>query len=321
MKLFEFSGADGQQGNNSDPALRAIVANEMRLETPIFEFAEFYQMGGSADTPLKASTQTGGNERAINSDFGGNATAPSLDAIALKIIGDKIMTDKAYERRFGPNGAGIESERLRQLKAFSRSFARHFVNLLINGAISATQFNGLKALCTSTKLVSIQDGADGDVVVLGNSDNAKRSQQKFLKALDLLIDTVNPSCLLMNSDAKSYIEAIARDFVSLTTIDNVTSLVLTRYKGVPVINARRAKDNATQVITSAETKGESDDCTSIYAVKFGEKIDTTLATNVGLAVDNYGLVGSQYVTNVEMDIDMAILSAYAAQRMEGIRLL
>jgi len=316
MKLFELNGRDGQAVGNE--ALRAIVVNEMRIQNPIFEFAEFYQMTGAADSPRKAANALGGAEREVNSDFDDNPTTPSLGAISLKILGDKICTDKAWERRY----VSIASERLTQLRSFSRALARHFVNRMVNGSVASDpkQFNGLAVRCTGPRLKTLGNSENGTVVALGNSDSAKRSQQLFIKAIDQLIELVNPSVLLMNSDVKSYIEAIAKEFITLNTIDGVTELTLTRYKGVPVINAGRAKDDATPVISNEEVLGESNDCTSIYAIKFGERMDTTFATNVGLVVDDLGLVGTQYVTNVELDVDMEILSTYGAVRLQGIRL-
>lgn len=315
MKLFELSGRDGQSVGNA--ALRAEVINQMRLESRIFEFAEFYQMAGSADAPKKASTETGGDERTINNDFAGNTGAPTTGSIALKILGDKISVDKAYERRY----VSIGSERLSELRSFARGLARHFMNRFINGTtVDPKQFDGTKVRCTGARLTSIDGGADGFQVLLGNSDAAVKSQQKFIKALGQMINRVNPTVLIMNGDTIAYIEEIEKQFVRLDNIDGVTELALTRYKNIPVINAGRAKDDTTNVITLTETKGASNDCTSIYAVKFGERENTTLATNVGLVVDDLGLVGTQYVTNVELDVDMEILSTYGAQRMEGIRL-
>ncbi len=315
MKLFELGGQDGQSVANA--ALRNEVVNQMRLETRIFEFLEWYQMSGSADTPKKASTETGGDERTINADFAGVTGAPALGSVALKILGDKIVTDKAYERRY----ISIGSERLSELRSFSRGLARHFVNRFVNGdTVDAKQFDGLKKRCTGVRLTSVDGGADGFQVVLGNSDTAVKSQQKFIKALGSMINRVNPTILVMNGDVIAYIEEIEKQFVRLDNIDGVTELALTRYKNIPVINAGRAKDDATLVIGLNETKGANVDCTSIYAVKTGERLDTTLATNVGLVVDDLGLVGTQYITNVELDVDMEILSAYGAQRMEGVRL-
>lgn len=316
MKLFELNGRDGQAVGNAD--LRSIVVNEMRLQTPLFDFAEFYQMSGSADTPLKPLASAGGDERTVNNDFSGNITAPSLGSIALKILGDRILTDKAFERRY----QSITSARLSDLKSFARGLARHFMNRMVNGSVNsdAKQYNGLAVRCTGEKLVTVDGGANGFIVALGNSDNAKRSQQIFIKAIDLLISRVNPTILLLNQDVKSYIEAIAKEFITLQNIDGVTDLVLTRYKGVPVVLSGRAKNDATEVITNSETLGTSSDCTSIYAIKFGERADTTFATNVGLVVDDLGLVGTQYITNVELDVDMEILSTYGAQRLRGIRL-
>lgn len=318
MKLFQLSGQTAQT-TDSNPALQAVALNEMRLASQIFEYAEFYQMVGNADNPATAAGYHAGDSRAVNSDYTGVATALSEATLTLKILGDTVKTDIAYERR----GGNIESERVRQLKGAAKGIGRHFMDLVINGNDSsvATQFDGLAIKCNenSTETV-LGGGSDGAQVVLGNDNTAKKSQQQFLYYIDYIISLVgNPSCLIMGQNGVSYLSAIAREFLAVQTVDAALGQNVTFYKGIPIVNAGYSHDLTTSVIGVAETCGSSTDCSSIYAVKFGEKEETTFATNVGVQVRDRGLVGSQYVTMIDFDCVLGTLNTKASRALKGIR--
>lgn len=321
MKLFELSGATEQVSNNN-AALRAVVINEMRLAAPIFEFAEFYTMSGNADAPRKSASVAGGTQRALNANYTPQEGSPSFGAVALKIYGDTVFTDQAHERR----GQDIGSERVRQLRSFAQGLGRHVQDHIVNGDATGTptQFDGFKFQVDASHKLTVNAGVDGFVIALGNSDDAKRSQQLFKKALDNMIAKVvgGPSCLVMGPDMVAVLEAIGMEWVRTTTLQEALTQNFLVYGGlrVPIVNAGYKKDGTSLVIGLNETKGASTDCTSIYAVKFGEKENVTLATNVGIEVKDLGLVGQQYQTSVDFDIDLEILNPAAAWRLEGLRL-
>ncbi|MEW5799969.1 MAG: hypothetical protein AB1728_13290 [Bacteroidota bacterium] len=316
MKLFELGGRDSQNTNAND-VLRNEVIQNMRLATQLFEVAEFYTHAGNADKPRKAATETGGAQRQINSPYVGNTGAPSYGDVALKIYGDELKTDVAYERR----GIDIDSERVRELRSFAKALGRHIMNHFVNGvSADATQIVGLKERITGSQLVSLEGAGNGYQVLFGSDNTAKKSQQAFLRAIDELIARSGAQALFLDAKTIAYIKAIGREYVSVSSIEGIFSLPVERYNNVLLVNAGYAKDGVTNVIAHNETLGTSNDCTSIYAVKFGEKEDTTFATNVGVQVIDKGVVGSQYVTMVDFDIDLAVLNPWSAMRLQGIRL-
>ncbi|TAK59426.1 MAG: hypothetical protein EPO24_07765 [Bacteroidetes bacterium] len=320
MRLRTLSGNSGENGN-SNPALRALVLNAMIEASPLLDLIELYQMAGNADTPRKASDKVGGAARAVDNDYAGETTAPAFGSITLKIYGDKIKTDIAHIRR----GQDIGSLRAADLEVFAQGLGRHLTDHIINGDVDddARYFNGLKAQIAAAQTLTLGDADDGYLVQFGNSDDAKKSQEVFLFYLDKLINSVagGPSALIMNSTAKSYLETIGR---GLVTVQNVNAAfgqnqTLTLYKNIPVISAGYNKAMSAEVILRNEVVGASEDCTSIYAPKFGEKQFVTFATNVGVQVQDLAQVGSQLVTMVDFDIDMVILSANSAWRLNGVR--
>lgn len=316
MKLSELSGATENQ-TNQNPALRAVVVNEMRLAAPFLEFAEFYQITGNSDTPRKAATAQGGSTRALDSNYTPVVATPTFGSVALKIYGDMIQTDQAHQRR----GSDIGSERVRQLVSFSRALGRHLQNDFVNGdSATPNQFDGLKKLIGVGQQMLINGDVNGFQVVLGNDNSAKRSQQIFLNALDELVANAAPSILLMGPKTIAYLKSIGREYVRTTTVRSALTQEFDAYNNVPIINAGYGKNGTTLVIDNAETQGTSTDCTSVYAIRFGEQEDTTFATNVGVEVSDLGKVGQQYQTSVDFDIALAILNEKSAWRLKGIRL-
>lgn len=377
MKLWELSGQTQQTGDEN-PALRTVVINEMRLAAPVFEFAEFYEFSGNADTPRKSATAQGGATRTLNNDYVGVETTPTFGALSLKIYGDLIKTDLAHERR----GQDIGSERVRQLVSFAKSLGRHVQDHLINGdtAVSSAQFDGLLKQIAVDQ-VRLFDGE----IVRGTDNTAKKSHQKFLEMLDTLIESVSggPVLLMMNGKMIADLKMIAREYFRSGTLEGALGQQFNFYGSLPIVNAGYNKDESALVIPNTEQKtgtistsnastavtgsgtrftkelsvgdaiSKTDGTvlgtiatitndtalvlvanatstnsgiayksrgTSIYAIRFGEKEDVTLGTNVGVQVRDRGLVGVHYQTLVDFDLDLAILNPKAAWRLGGIRL-
>jgi hypothetical protein len=315
MKLVQLSGADGQSMESA--ALRAVVIAEMRANAPLLDHAEFYSMVGNADTPEKAATEQGGATRSINVDYDGVTGAPDYGSVSLKVYGDKIKTDMAYERR----SASLPKERLRQLISFSGGLGRFVQDHMINGTGEGAQISGLKKLLTGSNVINFMNSEVGSQVILGNDNAAKKSQQQLLNSIDALKELVGPKAILiMAPSVKAYLKSIARDHVTSITLEEALSGQVESYDGTPIINAGYKKNKSDLVIGYNESVGVSNDCTSIYCVAYGEKEDVTLASNVGIVVKDLGLVESQYVTMVDFDIDQTVLSPTAAFRLQGIRL-
>lgn len=316
MRLDQLSGDILQQAD-SNPALRAVALANLRASSQIFEYAQFYSFLGNADLPKKAATEAGGSQRSVDSDYAAVTGSPTYGNVALQIFGDKLLTDIANERR----GGNIESERVRELITFCSRMGKYFMYQIINGSGTPPQMHGLKNLIQAAQIFTLGGGSDGGYVPLGNSDTNKADQQAFLESLDNLINHAGAGAILIAGPKMiSRLTAIAREHVLYTNVDGVFGLVAI-YNGVPIVNAGYSKDLTTLVISETDTVGDSiNNCTSIYAVRFGERQDVTIGTNVGLQVRDLGLVGTQYSTLVEMDADLTILNPLAAWKLQGIML-
>lgn len=301
-----------QQISANDTITQQVVA-QMISRATVLEFAEFYPIVGNADYARKAATASGGQFRALDSDYPSNIVSPAYANPVLKILGDKVQVDRAHERR----GLDIASVRARELMSFASNLGKQFQYYFFNGVLSGTQFNGLKAIVPAGQKITA--ATNGISVTLGNDNTAKTAQQNFLELLNQLIQKVDGGAqvLFMNARALSRLTTIAREFIQW--LPNTFGQLMPYFNGIPIRDAGYDKTGAL-VIPQNETVGTSTDCTSIYAVRFGEGADLSIATNVGVEVKDLGLVGVHYVHSVEFDADLVLLNDLSVARLEGIRL-
>mgnify|MGYP000949843163 CR=1 FL=1 len=304
MKLHEIS----KKETKVQSAIKA-----MRKYATILEYAEFYRMVGNSDAPRKAATASGGQYRALNDNYVSNTTAPLYASMNLKIFGDKIELDKAHERRAGD----IPSERARQLLSFAKQFGRNFQNEFFNGSTlnNVKAWNGLAKIMPAQQVIIGSE--EGLLLQTGNSDTAYKAKQQFIEKLQQLVSMVDggPDVIYMNESVLARLTSIASDIILWNK--NEFGNYIPYFAGVPL---RTAGYNSagTAIIQANELFGEYNTATTIYAMKFGEKEDLTIATNVGLTVDNIGLVNNMYVDVFELDADIGLLNNRAVAALKGI---
>ncbi|OGV08707.1 MAG: hypothetical protein A2499_05060 [Stygiobacter sp. RIFOXYC12_FULL_38_8] len=305
MRITEFGG----------DVITTTVINAMLENSNVLSKAEFYKMVGNADYKRKAATASGGKFRPLNTDYDNNIVNPDFANPVLVIFGDKVQVDRAHERR----GSDIPSVRAAQLLEFAKNLGKNFQNKFFNGDKDADvkEFNGLKKIIPAGQILTPE--ADGLAVPLGNSDTNKTLQQAFLEALDILIGSVDggAQALSMDSDMISRLTRIAEGQVQWA-VDEF-GVPLARYNGIPLLPA--GYDSAgNKIIGHAETCGTALDTTSIYAYRFGEESDLSIATNVGVEVKDLGIVGVHYTHSVDFDLDLTLLKNKSVARLKGLRI-
>lgn len=321
MLLTQFNGAlPGMPA--PDQNIRNLVLAALLQACPILNYAQFYRMTGSADTARTKATATGGNVRALNESFTDQTTEPEFTEVYLRIFGDTIKTDDEFQAR----GLDLASEHARELESFARAMGRDLFNRLINDTFSATTFAGIKALSSST--TTTFDASGDGTVPLGNATAEVKQKQKFIEAIDNLLGSVDGGAdvVIMDSKTKTRLKAVARDYFGVTTLQDVYGVnqSIESLLDVPIITSGYAKNGTGLVIPHDEVVDMATDrtgCTSIYALKFGEKEDFTLATNVGLRVDGPTKVDNFLKTLVQLSIGTMLVNDKALQRLEGIKIV
>lgn len=315
-KIYESIGSAGKR--EQDSAIKNRVLLAMREENPLYEFLEFYGIVGRSDKPQKGSAATGGNQRAINSGFANNPVDPAFGDVNLKIYGDDIRTDKAWNR--SAEGEALR-QHIRDIVEFSHSLGRHILDHLVNGdiATSALQFDGLKVQTPAgnTNTLYADNGTDGLQLLTGNTDAAVKSQQKLVEAIGKAIKNSRATYGIANGDI------IERSKVMLPanwTQRTVNGHTIDYFNNTPIIDIGTNKDESAEILPFSETVGVTADCGSMYFVKAGERKDASLATSIGMDVGQLYEDKNFLVNQIEMDLDLVLLSSKCVERVAGLRL-
>lgn len=318
--------------NNTDDYadVRQLVINRMIESAPILRYAEFYTMRGLADSVLRESAigATIGT-RALNANYTPQSNSLTPQTVSITRIGGMVQTDIAIER-MGEDE--LATRRLQQIEEHAKSIGRQLQAEIIGVPSLATAFqtagghsisHAAKSVFNSTQLRNF-NGANGGQVLLGNSDASKQQQQQFLEAMDNLCNSVigKAQVLIMNAEMLARLKAIAREYVVMTSIQDVfgQALFVESYNMIPIVDAGMLGNATTPVISNTETLGTSTNCTSIYAVRFGERSMFTLPTNVGVSVTNHGAVQQQLATTIEIDCGALCAHSRAVACLQGVRL-
>jgi len=302
MKISQFPG----------DAITATVRNAMLEVSNVLQIAEFYSIVGNADYTRKAASATGGQFRALNTNYPDNPVDPSFANPTLKIFGDQVQVDRAHERR----GSDVASVRASELLTFAKNCGKQFQNNFINGdaAVDVKQFNGLKKIMPGgQKVPAAQNGFS---VPLGNSDANKTAQQQFIELVNSMIDRVDggAQALLMDGKTLDRLTSIA----PVTWTVNEFGTRIAYFNNLPILVSGYDKDG-NRILSHTEAVGNSGNvCTSIYGFRFGEASDLSFATNVGVEVKDLGLVGVHYTHSVDFDLDLVLLNDKSVARLEGI---
>jgi hypothetical protein len=308
MKLVDLSSRNGD--------LAAEVARTMAAEHPLVAALEFYQIVGNADNLRKASAATGGTVRAVNNNYTGVAVDPAYATPSLKIFGDEIKVDQAFERR----GMDIVSVRRRDLAMFARRASKNLADFVINGTGNSNQPTGLKTITPSGQKFFANTSSTALTLELGNTDAKKLVHGQLAEKLRRGISMVDGGAraIIVPTSIVSRLTSILADQVQW--VQSEYGVPIAYFNRIPIIEAGY-KLNGAEIIAGDETAGTiSGTCYSIYFVRFGEAADVTVATSNGVNVTDKGLVGSQYVHNVELDLELALENDLAVAKLEGIKI-
>lgn len=305
---------------NSSEQLRALAIAEFAAAFPLANYAEFYSMRGNADSPRKAdATMTAGANRSIATSYTAKDNDPDFGAVVLKIYGDLVQTDRAYERR----GIDIGSQRAKDLANFARSLGRYFMNAFVNDTLSATSFSGIKEQTTALSRKVVFGGENGAALPNGNGNTERKAQDAFIELMTEYISSIAPTCILANAQTIARMESVGRSYLSTENVADIygQNQRVISFMGIPLVNAGYAANGTGLILPNNETEGTSTSaCTSLYMIRFGEEVDTTIATNSGLDVEDLGAVGTKFQTMVELDVDVAVLDKTSILRIGGIKL-
>jgi len=218
---------------------------------------------------------------------------------ALKILGGDADIDN-YLARTRSNVQDLEAAVV-AMKA--KAVQQQFDSTFINGdtGSDADAFDGIDALCTVGQTVSM--GTDGAALTLAK--------------LDELIDTVRggkPDMLLVSRRTRRALSALSRATGGVVEQDrDEFGRMVQYYDGIPV--------GVNDYIADDQTQGESEDCSSIYALQFGEGGLVGLSGPGGLQVERVGSLETKDATRIRVKwyVATALFNTLKLARLVGVR--
>ncbi|HEY4668879.1 MAG TPA: hypothetical protein VIH05_03810, partial [Tepidiformaceae bacterium] len=217
----------------------------------------------------------------------------------LKILGGDADIDN-FLKSTRSNIQDLEAAVV-QLK--SRAVQALFDDTFVNGdeVVNPDSFDGLDALVEAGQAVSM--GVNGGSLTL--------------EKLDELVDKVRggkPDLLLMSRRSRRSLNILARTSGSFLEADrDEFGGMLQFYDGIPI--------GLNDYIADDQTVGTSSDCSSIYAMQFGEGGLSGLTAPGGLTVERVGSLETKDASRIRVKwyAGLALFNAVKLAKLEGVR--
>ena len=262
----------------SNDLLLVGVIETIIKESPILQALPFIEIQGNGLTYNQEATAP----QAAFFDVGDTWTesTPTFEqkTAQLKIMGGDADIDN-FLLATRSNLQDLEAAVV-QLKA--KAVRQLFEDTFINGNSSTNPkaFDGIDRLCESSQTISM--GANGGTLTLDK--------------LDELIDLVKggkPDMLLMSRRSRRILNRLARQSGGFLETDrNEFGQMVQFYDGIPIGICDYIPDN--------QTVGTSNDCSTIYALQFGEGGVAGLTAPGGLQVERVGSLESKDATRIRI---------------------
>lgn len=300
---------------SQDDLQRGVVETFLQ-ESVILDRIPLKPIEGNAYAYNEEAALPGVEFRAVNSAYSESTGTFNQATEKLVILGGDADVDTFLAKtRSNLNDQRAEQDRLK-VKAASYKFQDTFING--DTAVDANAFDGLKKRLTGAQVL---DAGENGLSVIG-ADSAAR--HAFLDVLDELLAAVTGSidALYMNSVILGALQSSARREGFHKTERDEFGRVVSFYNDIPMLDIG---ENAAgeKIIPQTEKQGAKEDCSSIYAVKFGSDEGdraVTGLTNGGVDVRDLGELDSKpaYRTRIEFFCGLAVFGPGAA-RLRGVR--
>jgi hypothetical protein len=217
----------------------------------------------------------------------------------LKILGGDADVDN-FLKATRSNIQDLEAA-IVQLKA--KAVQQKFDDTFVNGDTTSDTkaFDGIDKLCIAGQTVSM--GVNGGTLTLDK--------------LDELIDKLKggkPDMLLMSRRSRRKLTALSRAAGGILVTDrNQFGQMVEFYDAIPVGVCDWIADN--------KTVGSSTDCSTIYALKFGEGAVAGLTSPGGLQVERVGSLETRDAsrTRVKWYVSIAVFNTIKLAKLIGVR--
>jgi HK97 family phage major capsid protein len=283
---------------SNDILLTGVIETVIQ-DSPVLQVLPFIEIVGNGLTYNRENAAATAAFYDVGDDWTESTPTFTQITATLKILGGDADIDN-FLMATRSNLQDLEAA-IVQLKA--KALQQKFEDTFVNGDTSgdAKAFDGIDKLCVSGQTVSM--GTNGATLTLAK--------------LDELVDTVKggkPQLLVMSKRSRRTLNSLARSAGAFLETDrNEFGQMVQFYDGITV--------GVSDYISDAKTVGTSNDCSTIYAMQFGEGALAGLTAPGGLTVERVGSLESKDATRtrVKWYVSLALFNTLKLARLIGVR--
>ncbi len=305
---------------SQDDLQRGVIETFIQA-SPVLDRIPLLTIEGNAYAYNEEGVLPGVEFRAVNAAYAESTGTVNPKSERLVILGGDADVDTFIVQTRGNLNDQRAVQTAMKVKAASYKYQETFING--DSAVDVNAFDGLKKRLTGAQVISM--GANGGPVVGNGASDA----QIFFDKLDELLALVRGinggnGALYANAKIIAKVRSAGRRLGGVDIVrEDLTGKRVTMYNGIPVLDLEQNAAGA-EILPQTETVGTSADCSSIYAVKFGEDEGdqaVTGLTNGGVQVKDLGEIDAKpvYRTRIEFFTGLAVFGGKAAARLTGVR--
>lgn len=283
----------------SNDTLIAGVIETIATESPVLQRLPFIEIVGNGLTYNRQNTGPNAAFYDVGDTWAEDTPTFTQLTANLKILGGDADVDN-FLKNTRSNIQDLEASVV-QLKA--RAVQVLFDDTFVNGneSTNAKSFDGADRLCVAGQSVSM--GTNGAPLTLDK--------------LDELLDRVRggkPDLLLMSRRTRRGLNVLARASGSFLEADrDEFGGMVQFYDGIPI--------GINDYISDAKTQGTSVDCSTVYAMQFGEGALSGLTAPGGLTVERVGSLETKDASRVRVKwyAGLALFNPLKMAKLTGVR--
>jgi HK97 family phage major capsid protein len=283
---------------SNDIVLQGVIETIV-LDSPILQVMPFIEIAGNGLTYNRENTNPSASFFSVGDTWvEGTPTFTQITSTLSIVGGDADIDNYLLATR-----SNLQDMQAAVIRLRAKAVQQKFEDTFINGdtAVDAKSFDGIDKLTIGGQIATM--GTNGATLSLAK--------------LDELIDLVKaggPSLLVMSKRTRRTLNNLARTTGSFLQTDrNEFGQMVQFYDGVPI--------GVSDYISDAKTVGTSTDCSTIYAMQFGEGALAGLTAPGGLQVENIGSLETKDATRtrVKWYVSMALFNTIKVAKLVGVR--
>ena len=284
---------------SNDLLLTGVIETIVK-ESPVLQTLPFIEVVGNGLTYNQENAAPAAAFYNVGDAWAESTPTFTQVTATLKILGGDADVDN-YLKATRSNLQDLEAAVV-QLKA--KAVRAKFEDTFVNGDTSsdAKAFDGLDKLAVTAQTVSM--GTNGATLTLDKLD----------ETIDKVVEG-KPHMLLMSRRSRRKLTALSRAASSglLVSDRNEFGQMLDYYDGVPI--------GVCDHISDATRVGSSTDCSTIYALQYGEGAVSGLTSPGGLTTERVGSLESKDATRVRVKwyVALANFNNLKLSRLAGVR--